>query len=168
MEIYVLYTFITFKKHCIYKHFKPFYFSRLFIVGILPQFNLKWLISLYLAAFRYLYYINITPFNWLKPLNLSYSCRMAHKLSYPLSAPAGPFPKIHPICVLNFQSLPVSLHRWLPHKCPSWFQCWRVPLWTGSPLNLFHSRKTSNKRYASNDDMRNVVLAQAPGVAWKH
>ena len=33
MEIYILHTFITFKKHCIYQHFKPFYLSRLFIVG---------------------------------------------------------------------------------------------------------------------------------------
>ena len=37
MEIYILHTFITFKKHCIYQHFKPFYFSRLFIAGIVSM-----------------------------------------------------------------------------------------------------------------------------------
>ncbi len=33
MEIYILHILITFKKHCIYQHFKPFYLSMLFIVG---------------------------------------------------------------------------------------------------------------------------------------
>ena len=37
--------------------------GQIFIVGILSQFNLKWLISLYLAAFRYLYHSNITLFH---------------------------------------------------------------------------------------------------------
>lgn len=41
MEIYVLHTSITFKKHCIYQYFKPFYLSRLFIVGILSQLSLN-------------------------------------------------------------------------------------------------------------------------------
>lgn len=89
---------------------------------ILRQFNLIWLISLYYAPFGYFYPNQITPLHWLKPLNLSYLCRMVHILSYSLSVLAGLFPKIHPICVLNFQSLPVSLHRWLLHKCPLWFQ----------------------------------------------
>ena len=141
--------------------------SIVFTVGILRQFNLLWLISLYYAPFGYFYPSQITSLHWLKLLNLSYSCRMAHNLSYSLSVLAGLFPKIHLICVLSFELLPASLHRWLPHKCPSWFQCWRVPWSTWSPFNFFHSRKTSNKRYASNDDMRNVVLALAPCAAWK-
>ena len=45
----------------LHKHW--LYLSSDFIVGILSQFNLKWLISLYLAAFRYFDHSNLTLFH---------------------------------------------------------------------------------------------------------